>query len=971
MVLRLLFLLFIIAFVTPHTLVAQEIKNPEAVKEQITEWRGLIRGPYRDIRWFCSDGTVREPKDPCPNDKDAIQRARLSPELIRYGKDYHFFPAQILAGGEKADFWDASYQQSRLKQYQIDKYLQLNDNGWILERGQYYRGAFQIEDEQKWGKDFLIWALADEDKLTENFFLLRQAVQRIPHREDTPGTIDMRALSKTLSESYTKFMDLRVKIHGQPDRTDLAAVRAFKKEHEAAFKPDQLQTMNELIEVMEQHYSFDRYEEIKQQLKGLPADHPLRGKVNDYLAYFHKDSPDIAHISATSDLMRDIRDEIMSLSRGSYRLAAMDISLMLEQVLYRTAGKQKKPTVLEQLEEICYLEQATAASGYLAPWEWYRYSSDQWSVPDSTTMPLGALLFSAEQSRRLLEWSTNLARSLYGKELEMFTSIEPKARTFIDDLIRSSVLLPLGMSVERLSAFAAAEADLKNDIAALSNPSTMRGLNPGFAKGELVVIDEASEDMEIDPKKIYVFDHPPADLKPVAGIATVSEGNMVSHVQLLARNLAIPNAVLSEENLNDLKRWDGDEVFYAVSPGGTIILKPAKKMSDQEKELFAVKERSEERVTVPLDKMQLETRRIINLRELNAASSGRWCGPKAANLGQLKQMFPEQVVEGFVLPFGLFKAHMEQTIPGRDLSYWAFLQQGFKTAEQERSAGKSEAEIETNLLAHLGELRTMLETIPFLPGFQQEFRDSFARILNQPFGELPVFLRSDTNMEDLKDFTGAGLNKTIFNVRDEQKIWQGIREVWISPYTERSFKWRQRYLNNPENVYPSLLVIPGVNVDYSGVVITQNVSNGRLDEITAAFSRGVGGAVDGQRAETYTIFPTGHIAMLSPAREVNYLYLPTTGGTNKGVDPLANPLLNLRNLTSIKNLSDFVEANYPREEGSKPITYDMEMGFKDDHLWLFQVRPFVENKQAAASGYLQSINPRYEPYQAVDLTQKI
>ena len=94
----------------------------------------------------------------------------------------------------------------------------------------------------------------------------------------------------------------------------------------------------------------------------------------------------------------------------------------------------------------------------------------------------------------------------------------------------------------------------------------------------------------------------------------------------------------------------------------------------------------------------------------------------------------------------------------------------------------------------------MLETIPFLPGFHQEFRDSFASILNQPFGELPVFLRSDTNMEDLKDFTGAGLNKTIFNVRAEQKIWQGIREVWISPYTERSFKWRQRYLDNQENV---------------------------------------------------------------------------------------------------------------------------------------------------------------------------
>ena len=38
-------------------------------------------------------------------------------------------------------------------------------------------------------------------------------------------------------------------------------------------------------------------------------------------------------------------------------------------------------------------------------------------------------------------------------------------------------------------------------------------------------------------------------MKPVAGIASVSEGNLVSHVQLLARNLGIPNAVLSPRAL--------------------------------------------------------------------------------------------------------------------------------------------------------------------------------------------------------------------------------------------------------------------------------------------------------------------------------------------------------------------------------------------------------------------------------------
>jgi len=36
--------------------------------------------------------------------------------------------------------------------------------------------------------------------------------------------------------------------------------------------------------------------------------------------------------------------------------------------------------------------------------------------------------------------------------------------------------------------------------------------------------------------------------------------------------------------------------------------------------------------------------------------------------------------------------------------------------------------------------------------------------------------------------------------------------------------------------------------------------------------------------------------------------------------------------------------------------YDVEFGFLDDKIWLFQVRPFVESKQARSSTYLQSFN---------------
>ena len=239
-------------------------------------------------------------------------------------------------------------------------------------------------------------------------------------------------------------------------------------------------------------------------------------------------------------------------------------------------------------------------------------------------------------------------------------------------------------------------------------------------------------------------------------------------------------------------------------------------------------------------------------------------------------------------------------------------------------------------------------------------------------GEIPVFLRSDTNMEDLKDFTGAGLNLTLFNVVDKEKIIQGIKDVWASPYTERSFKWRQKYLLNPENVFPSILVIPSVDVDYSGVLITKGISNGNEEDLTVAFSRGAGGAVDGQSAETYLIKNKGGFQFLAPAREQLYNSLPTTGGMAKKAATFENFILNTQNINEIRTLAQTIRKRLPKETNSDyEGAYDVELGFKDNKLWLFQIRPFVENKKALSSGYLESITPKIDKNKAISLSQNI
>ena len=51
----------------------------------------------------------------------------------------------------------------------------------------------------------------------------------------------------------------------------------------------------------------------------------------------------------------------------------------------------------------------------------------------------------------------------------------------------------------------------------------------------------------------------------------------------------------------------------------------------------------------------------IDLRQVRRKDSGRFCGPKAAYLGELKHLFPDRVSRGLVIPFGAYYTHYQST----------------------------------------------------------------------------------------------------------------------------------------------------------------------------------------------------------------------------------------------------------------------------------------------------------------------
>ena len=951
---------------------SQKISDAE-IKKRIENYKADPRGPYKAIRWFCVDGTTVPANERCPQ-PGGVQRAQYKDEVINLQKSNQIYLGQILATTPFEDFWDETNQNSRFKQYMLEKYLVNNDNGWILRKAKFYRGSVQAEDEENWGIKFYDWLLNQNDQINSKYFLIRQSAKYIPHKGDDNETQTIRAVSKQISDIMPSFMDIRVKIHGRPDAEDLKAVKDFNEKNKSKIAPEVSPMFDQLIKDMENFYRKRDLAFFQKTIKIVPVKSNVKIQVAKFIDEFNKDEKQISidkKLTAASELIYLIRSEIIKHTKPAERLALIDLSIQLEELIFNEVSKWKTASLDELLLKNYVLGKTAAACGFIEEWEWNSIENIL-LPPKDENIKLEKLIEIFDNSRRLLEWGAGMVNASFENAITLFEGFEPLVHTFSDDQIRSSMLLPLGQTVSQLGNKISEISNLSNQVLDIENQNDIRGLNPGFAFGELQVVTGSPEDVKVDPSKIYIFSRPPADLKPIAGIATVSEGNLVSHVQLLARNLGIPNAVVTQQNLNSLKKYSGQKIFYAVSRKGTVIMKTESQMTSEEKKLFEKKTRKEEIVSVPIDRLDLSQVKIVNLNKLRASDSGKLCGPKAANLGELKFLFPNNVVEGFVIPFGIFKAHMDQPMPGKKLSYWNFLSETFKNSSQMEEESKPKEQIEKYIFGRLEELREAIKNINLKPEFVLDIEDSFTKIFGNKIEQVPVFIRSDTNMEDLKDFSGAGLNLTVFNVRERSKILQGIRDVWASPYTERSYKWRQKYLNNPQNVFPSTLIIPSVNVDKSGVIITTGITSSNKNDITIAFSRGAGGAVEGQISESYLGTSQNKFELLSPSRETKYNFLPESGGVNKNSATFEKPILSKSELVMLKNFIDQVKLKLPESPGiDSEGPFDIELGIQNNKIWLFQVRPFVENKSANSSEYLNSITPKIPLDKLISLKEKI
>ncbi|NNJ64262.1 MAG: phosphoenolpyruvate synthase, partial [Xanthomonadales bacterium] len=309
---------------------------------------------------------------------------------------------------------------------------------------------------------------------------------------------------------------------------------------------------------------------------------------------------------------------------------------------------------------------------------------------------------------------------------------------------------------------------------------------------------------------------------------------------------------------------------------------------------------------------------------------GRTVGPKAANLGELHRLFPGKVAPALALPFGMFNEHISAGSPS--------LRDQMVAAYRARRAGEID---EAALLETLAEIRTRIASLTLTA----DARARVVRAMAAEFGSEPgygLFIRSDTNVEDLPGFSGAGLSETVPNVVGMEQQLASVSQVWSSVLSTRSVAWRANLMKNPERIYASVLLMQSVPADKSGVLVTTDlVSYGK--GLTVSTAWGIGGAVAGEVAETLVLLPGGGQRLIHEAKAPYRRALAPGGGIEWHAAP-DGAVLTTDEKRQLRELVVAVERKYKPVLGpdEKPMPWDIEFGFVDGNLTLFQIRPLVE-----------------------------
>lgn len=295
---------------------------------------------------------------------------------------------------------------------------------------------------------------------------------------------------------------------------------------------------------------------------------------------------------------------------------------------------------------------------------------------------------------------------------------------------------------DQLALVERASADFERRGVATVLPSALSdrlehvAYSEGEGYGYLQVVPSGQALVDYGPRTIPVVENAPNDISIVAGLLTRYPQNELGHVNLRLHEKGIPNAALPDVyDTAWLLALDTQLVHLTVSEDSISVV--AAELSEAETFWQA------HRPQVRAPHADLTVHELSALHDLRAADASAF-GAKCANLGELSQVLSDtHRPDGFSSPFSQYREFSQE--PELDAAISALLAD---------PAVRSDARYKRTALK---KLRDRIRATPLSASLTSELQ----RAVDAAFGTAGytkyLRVRSSTNVEDLDEFTGAGL----------------------------------------------------------------------------------------------------------------------------------------------------------------------------------------------------------------------
>ncbi len=381
------------------------------------------------------------------------------------------------------------------------------------------------------------------------------------------------------------------------------------------------------------------------------------------------------------------------------------------------------------------------------------------------------------------------------------------------------------------------------------------------AVGRLHLLPHVSDDAVLNPEDILVCDGAPVTLPPLSGLITTRPATPLSHINLRARSLGLPDAFIRDAAGRFAKLNGQWVVFETQADKYTLTAAtPA--------QIRAKKAQAAARQIRRTPRADLSHTALASLSEQRAADVSAY-GAKSANLGEVAHAaLPGlSVPPGFTLPFAAYQQFLDENRLGPAID--ALL--------RDPRVPHAPAYRRTKLTALRAQIQAGHLSAPLQATVLARVRANYAG--------LGLFVRSSTNAEDLPDFVGAGLYTTVPNVRGETALTEAIKTVWASVWNLEAFDARMRAGIDHRKVYMAVLIQVGINAESAGVLITTDPYNpANKGAVYVSAKRGLGiKVVDGVKvAEQLLYRPASNaVRVLTRSGEDSLLEFDANGGVKE------------------------------------------------------------------------------------------